>query len=612
MLRAASHHPCRRYQPKTTPQVIFENSIEGFRSNLITLTIITAELYRSNISTSDNILTYPRGQAITYIDYFCDGVVNPVVDLLSDLRARRGWSTITFRKSSRTNGCSLVTLYPPRMDFKFISVDGERKCPPPVFPVVVVMPPFVLRGILDSAPECTAIILDLLEPVWKANPETQVVCCDLQNVLILKSQEGTQARDIICGHFPLPNLAAAKVILAAYLTRPLLRMGYLLEPELFESRGGVGPLHPLPSVPVLPDDMIFSHCCRHSDFDYPLIYTSEAHRNQFYRWKQYMFNTVKSYTLASGDMLQGTTNEFVRLNPLLRPYYPALLPPRATMEFFKKYRRPDPFLQFSSRFDRSSSFTIRIIKELSKDHSDGMPRPCRTYTCQLISTDNSPFSEHIPVLCLKLYDDRFLSLQSLRSWGAAEDMVRNEIAVYQKLDFMQGSMLPYFYGAHLFSTPSGLALYGILMEYIEAPTVSKNSIQVLSKTEQLQLIESVRHSVRVFQYADICQHDWHRNQILVRHKTNRHGESYAHCVLIDFGDCTQSLFPGDNHVTDDFRDSVLALASSEVLDHDTIAGVYGRRDPWDRRALGPWIPQEDLYYRPERPLLTLFGLTGME
>lgn len=39
-----------------------------------------------------------------------------------------------------------------------------------------------------------------------------------------------------------------------------------------------------------------------------------------------------------------------------------------------------------------------------------------------------------------------------------------------------------------FSTPSGLTLYGILMEYIEAPTVSKNSIQVLSKTEQLQLV----------------------------------------------------------------------------------------------------------------------------
>lgn len=83
-------------------------------------------------------------------------------------------------------------------------------------------------------------------------------------------------------------------------------------------------------------------------------------------------------------------------------------------------------------------------------------------------------------------------------------------------------------------------------------------------------------------------------------------------MLIDFGDCTQSLFPGDDHVTDDFGDSVLTLASSEVSDHDTIAGVYGRRDPWDRRALGPWIPQEDLYYRPDRPLLTLFGLTGME
>lgn len=304
----------------------------------------------------------------------------------------------------------------------------------------------MLRGILDSSPEYITIISDLLVPIWKANTTTRVICCDLHSVLVLKSQEGTQ--NIIYGHFPLPSLAAAKVILAAYFIPPLFAMEYLLEPELFQSYGSVGPLLPLSSVPVLPDDVVFSSHCRQLDFDYPLIYNSEAYRNRFYRWKQYMFNVVKSYIFANGEMLHGTTNEFARLNPLLRPYYPALLPPRATIQFFKKYRRSNPLRQLSSRLDQSSSFTIRIIKELSKDEE---PRPCRTYTCQLVSTDNSASFQHMPVLCLKLYDDRFLSLQSIGSWVTAEDLVRNEIAVYQKLDFMQGSMLPYFYGAHLVS-----------------------------------------------------------------------------------------------------------------------------------------------------------------
>lgn len=117
----------------------------------------------------------------------------------------------------------------------------------------------MLRGILDSSPEYITIISDLLVPIWKANTTTQVICCDLHSVLVLKSQEGTQ--NIICGHFPLPSLAAAKVILAAYFIPSLFAMEYLLEPELFQSYGSVGPLLPLSSVPVLPDDVVFSSHC---------------------------------------------------------------------------------------------------------------------------------------------------------------------------------------------------------------------------------------------------------------------------------------------------------------------------------------------------------------
>ncbi|KAK7688507.1 hypothetical protein QCA50_008045 [Cerrena zonata] len=69
---------------------------------------------------------------------------------------------------------------------------------------------------------------------------------------------------------------------------------------------------------------------------------------------------------------------------------------------------------------------------------------------------------------------------------------------------------------------------------------------------------------------------------------------------------------GDDHITDDFGHSAFALAGCEVLEHDTIAGVYGRRDPWDRRSLGPLHPQEQLNYRPEYPLLTLFGMPCMD
>src|ERR1700761_641297 len=66
-----------------------------------------------------------------------------------------------------------------------------------------------------------------------------------------------------------------------------------------------------------------------------------------------------------------------------------------------------------------------------------------------------------PTLCVKLFDDRFVPVKSLdpqssthdiRLWWAqmlwAENYVRTELAAYNKLEFMQGSLIPRFYGAH--------------------------------------------------------------------------------------------------------------------------------------------------------------------
>lgn len=215
---------------------------------------------------------------------------------------------------------------------------------------------------------------------------------------------------------------------------------------------GIGPLLPPTSVPILPDSVIFAQYCRHSDFDYPLLYRSKSRWDQFRRWKDHMLTDVKPHSARTGDVLLGMTNRFAQLNPLLQPYYPAVLPPKSTMQTFEKNQRPDPLDQFSLQLSRSSSFTIRILRELTESHDPEKTRPCRTYVCQLLSTDNGPLPHCTPLLCLKLFDDRFLQLDYYsRQWYTAEDLVRREIAVYTKLDFMQGSLIPYFYGAHLVS-----------------------------------------------------------------------------------------------------------------------------------------------------------------
>ncbi|KAK7688730.1 hypothetical protein QCA50_008269 [Cerrena zonata] len=139
------------------------------------------------------------------------------------------------------------------------------------------------------------------------------------------------------------------------------------------------------------------------------------------------------------------------------------------------------------------------------------------------------------------------------------------------------------------------------MEYIDAPTASKESIQALSEDEQLQLVQSTRHGIRILQYADISQHDWHRQQILIcRH------ESSVHRVFIDFAACTQSLGGWQEHTSDDVGGSAYSLIGNGVLSQEWVAQVYGHREVWDRWANCPQ-ELEKLYYQPDSPFMSVLG-----
>lgn len=83
-----------------------------------------------------------------------------------------------------------------------------------------------------------------------------------------------------------------------------------------------------------------------------------------------------------------------------------------------------------------------------------------------------------------------------------------------------------------------------------------------------------------------------------------------HCVFIDFAACTQSTFAAEDHLSDDFGSCISTLVDTEVLSHDLVARVFGRREVWDRQHSGPQYKElEDLYNKPEAPLLAMFGLS---
>ncbi|KAK7688700.1 hypothetical protein QCA50_008238 [Cerrena zonata] len=208
----------------------------------------------------------------------------------------------------------------------------------------------------------------MMKSIWKSDPGTRVVACDLDNLVTLRLQHETDVREIIYSHGPMPDLVHTRVILAGFMIFPIIATRYIWWSVRDEDEVdyGIGPILPPEYTPLLPDNVIFTRYWRHSDFDYPFLHQSEEHWAQFLRWKTHMVETVKSQPVFAGDVLLGKTNKFAQRNPLLRPYYPAILPPRPTMQTFENCHRPDPLRQFSSRLTQSSSFTVRILRELTE------------------------------------------------------------------------------------------------------------------------------------------------------------------------------------------------------------------------------------------------------
>jgi len=216
-----------------------------------------------------------------------------------------------------------------------------------------------------------------------------------------------------------------------------------------------------------------------------------------------------------------------------------------------------------------------------------------------------------PLLCLKLFDDRFFPMETpdkemieagVRWWWTryrtAEHHVRNEDAAYKKLEFIQGSLIPYFYGSHSFTLPDGHQLYGILMEFVPAESLSTGVAKALSMPQQEQLVRSTRHAIRALQRADVSQHDWHSGQIMCRVVRRNADDPDApqaqsvHCVLVDFSATTQSIEEED-HMNDDFGSCLAVLMGTDLgLNPEIIWQNFSEREYWDLNMLSAVVAGE--------------------
>ncbi|KAF9486111.1 hypothetical protein BDN70DRAFT_916359 [Pholiota conissans] len=355
-----------------------------------------------------------------------------------------------------------------------------------------------------------------------------------------------------------------------------------------------------PNAPLLPDEEVFATHHRHSDFDFVSLICDRARRHQFVRWKEYIVQMVSKVVVESGDVLRSVTDGggTLRVQPdrcPVYPYDPSELP-EDTRAHLEAIRRELPLAAagLANTLKRSETFSLKIDGVVSEGNEYSIST---VYRCLITSIDGLPISGSAPPpLCVKLFDDRFQRIGALddedETWFDyvlfGEAYVWNEGAVYEKLELVQGTVVPRFYGLHKFALPDGLILCGLLLEFVEGGDLgSQESMKNFDAERIKQMIKSCRHATRVLDVADVCQRDWNTGQILLHTTpTSTPHHQLDHAVFIDFASATQT-YDIDEPVLLDNYTGVFRVVMSWAYSAGGDAGVdlvwegFGEMDEWD-------------------------------
>ncbi|KAI0339221.1 hypothetical protein BDW22DRAFT_611067 [Trametopsis cervina] len=438
-------------------------------------------------------------------------------------------------------------------------------------------------------------------------------------------------------HTPQPGLAI-RVLAAACTWKAVCDEPFIDQPQLdLEADPDLvlpcGP--PIdPNQPLTPDEEIFATHHRHSDFDFPTLVRDPERALQFFRWNAHNREHLSKVVAHPGDVITAATHDIVTIPGDLQPLYPfdhSDLPDE-TVAHIEATRRVSPLASagVDGVLAKSKSFTLKVQSIIA----EGSPRGiCTVYRCQLTSIDACEMASPVSV-CLKLFDDRFQQLyddhdpeedesmkkplpiyfdaqvQELhypadregdgrvdpplhRYFDAvvlADTEVLNEVAAYDKLRPVQGSLVPWFFGAHKFTLPNGLFLYGLIMEYIEGHTLASTYTRTLSDERQIDIIKSCRHCVRALDVADIRQLDWHEDQVLVYHNPTT---QLDHAVLVGFASTTQTWSLEQLNLLQNYFDMWRALDPGKPADGglkpELVWEHFAEPDDWDSTTAVDWI-----------------------
>jgi len=302
----------------------------------------------------------------------------------------------------------------------------------------------------------TASLRQALDSFRRLSDETRIVVTDF-SVTVLINNVDDKLTAVECEVVPPPSDVPLRYLLASYIQQPLPSDYLELDTDDFMITQGApnNPRFPRPT-----DEEIFVTRHTHADFDRYTLVNSRVAVEQFFRWKASM--QAKSKPVLVGTVLQAKSHGF-QPRKHFRPRYPIESLPEDTLAHLRAVSRCS-FPQFVGLLHRSQMFTLLLDEELTPSEGTGY---ARTFSCRIVTLDGKLLSDDVPSkFCLKLFDDGAASIPShtrypsLTMWSqnfyTAEDLMQNEIDVYNRLKFAWGSAVPQFYGAHSVSQLSNI------------------------------------------------------------------------------------------------------------------------------------------------------------
>ncbi|KAE9411516.1 hypothetical protein BT96DRAFT_930584 [Gymnopus androsaceus JB14] len=435
--------------------------------------------------------------------------------LLSDIPSK----SVSTEFDDGISCATIQSVYPPILD----SPPVMAKTPVLIF--LCLLQPSNTLGNREEASLRLSRLSELFRNAWSSNSGSKIICTDLSSLLILQLSP-VESDVVIHEHLLLDqSLVAARVAIAAYIYDALPDNAYLAFPRATKA------------------------------YDPPVVHG-------------------------------GFAGEYA----LITPYWPVDIDSIApdTMDCIRVIARPHVLDEATRvRLAASTAFELKILEQLVPARE---PRAATVYRCEIVSIDGETVLTGPSNFCVKLFDDRLLVMHSpeepneemvgpdegwWREWSTNEQCIRNEHAAYQQLSFAQGSIVPWYYGPS-FSKPVG-TVYMAFCWNLSQMLKTMDDVPAMSEEHHVQLIRNARHALRAMQYADVSQHDFNREQLMVLHTP------VPHIVLLDFASASTSTEP-ELHEDHDYANMLMVLSDRKdgrVRDL-TVLTHFGEREVWDR------------------------------